>query len=164
LSWLDFLPRSSQKHLLRWDNWGLPSILARLGVVHLSIPFISLLGMLLAWAYHRKRPEDHSGLFHISAWLTLALSPMSWAQNFIILLPLAFTAACRLLAGDRSAVLPALTLFLPNAVKPEWLEAAIASAWVRFSAPLWLSLVAVLMMIQNSGANGGACDPEAPKK
>ena len=84
LAWWRFLPGSVAKHLLRDDNYGLPSLVAQVaGGINTSTPWM-VVGLLLAiWV--TRREEKTSAL----AWLAgigIVVSPMAWLQNYSLLL------------------------------------------------------------------------------
>jgi hypothetical protein len=90
LEWLHFLPQSSAKHIGRWDNYSLPSFLHHSGIPWASSPILTLLGASFAVVIVARLRDRPSTSFHWCTWLSLALSPMNWRQNFVMLTPLAF--------------------------------------------------------------------------
>ncbi len=84
--WLAFLPQSTAKHFLNVDNLGLPAILAQLGITGLSSNLLlaaSLLGLCILCFKNSDR------LFKLSLSLLFILwfSPMTWPQNYALLIP-----------------------------------------------------------------------------
>lgn len=84
LEWLDFLPQSSAKHLLRLDNHGLPSALAVFGwKAEKTIVLAGLvLACVVAWTV-----EDRLASLALGCALCVVSSPMAWVQNYTLLLP-----------------------------------------------------------------------------
>ncbi len=150
LDWLHFLPESTHKHILRTDNWGLPSILARMGWFGGTSPLFTLFGVAALAMTSRKWRTSPEGLFHLSAWTSLALSPMAWTQNFVVLFPLAFSLAYRVMNNDGrlAAGFGCIALFLPNAIRAQSLPEPLHAAWLAFSAPLLLALVAMIVAVK----------------
>jgi hypothetical protein len=146
LEWIEFLRASTQKHLLRTDNWGLPSVFARLGMPGLESTGVLLSSIALLAVAARRWTGPHEQLFHLSAVVSLAMSPMTWNQNFIILLPLAFRLVFRILFKKRTgwAWTGALSLFLPNALKPSNFGVDFTPLWTSMSIPLLSAILALL--------------------
>jgi hypothetical protein len=83
--WVRFLPQSSAKHLLRFDNHGLPSVLAASGFT-LSDGFFQLTGLAIA-AFFAWRGSSRLFSLSVACAATVFFSPMAWLQNYTLLLP-----------------------------------------------------------------------------
>jgi len=84
LTWWRFLPGSVAKHLLRDDNYGLPSLTAQFFGGRNTSTLWLVLGLCVAW-WVTRRDEKASAL----AWLagiSIVVSPMAWLQNYSMLL------------------------------------------------------------------------------
>ena len=84
--WLSFLPHSMEKHLYRVDNYGLPSWLASHDFPSLH-PWLLIVSVLLAFIVSSR--SSWQGSLAFCGYLICLASPMTWLQNFTLLLPLA---------------------------------------------------------------------------
>lgn len=113
--WLEIGPLSIQKHILREDNFGIPAMLASIGVGDHSVAVLAIAlvsSIFIAW-----REKNAQLAF---AWVCLLLtmsSPMVWMQNFVLCTPFIGLLLCSVrtsrLAGG-SLVVFFLTLQLWN--------------------------------------------------
>lgn len=82
LTWWRFIPTSVNKHLLRDDNYGLPSLFAQFGVNQLQNLWL-FLGLGAAALIARR---EKSEALTWTAIVCIAVSPMAWLQNYSLLL------------------------------------------------------------------------------
>lgn len=151
--WLAFIPQSAAKHVLRDDNFGIPTLLVRLGLGWIqSSPLFVVLGLgltsALAWRLRRTSLLALSG----SLVLMLAFSPMCWRANFGILIPLVFLLFSQVrsggrLAGAHLAWIGVLSIFALSRVSPYWLGDSGMTAMGRVALPLWLAFAALVSAV-----------------
>ena len=151
-TWAAFLPQSSEKHLLRQDNHGLPSLLAAWTGIRFEQTL--LLGGLACSAVASARFKD--GLLSLSccAAAMIVCSPMAWLQNYALLLPAVVWLLGQWESADRAErvwiALPVLSVFagvgLLNPTTCKWTDCEMWT-WQRF--PLWgLAAAIVLVLIK----------------
>jgi hypothetical protein len=142
LEWLAFLPRSTLKHIDRVDNYGIPSLLAHLGFAWASSPHLALAATLLSWlACQSSKRQDLT--FHLVAWISLAFSPMTWKQNFIVFIPLATMLASRL--PRVSALVGLLAVLMIGFLTPYWTGESFIHSWGYALGPLWVAALALAL-------------------
>lgn len=143
--WRHFIQESQAKHLLRSDNFGLPTQLARYGFSIAQSPWITLVGLALstgASLFIRNSGQR----IHTIVLITLIFSPMSWRQNYIMLLPLAYDLIVRLEKLPRlfSAWLGVLALVILARFNEHWLGSTLERWWGFYSGPALAAVVALL--------------------
>ena len=146
--WLSFIPQSAAKHVLREDNFGLPTLLVRLGLGEIQAsPIFLMVGLALTswgvWFLRRSSSLSFSLSLSWSLVLMLAFSPMCWRANFGILLPLVFLLIGLLEQGVRVAWVGVLSLFALSRVSPYWLGDAGMITMGKLALPLWLAGLAL---------------------
>jgi hypothetical protein len=87
--WWAHLKVSEGFHIMRVNNFGIPSLAARIAGhpvpgMTFGLLFLSMLGLLAFWW---KRPKDSNSLLMWSAAVFVLVSPMTWRQNFIVFVP-----------------------------------------------------------------------------
>jgi hypothetical protein len=148
LEWLHFLPLSQAKHLLRPDNLGIPTQLAR--VVGLGVglgwgaSLVLLCGLAGATAVSLRQPRLSLGAFCGSLFFSIVCSPMAWRQNFA---PYFLLLSWLMLQGQQ--VLPLwrrvgfwVSLLGFEFLATDLLGAAGAEAFARAGGPLGLAVAA----------------------
>jgi len=157
--WKDFIQVSQARHLLRMDNFGLPTLLARLGLDPRQGLLILLAPLCLSFgvfAYSKLKPNPP---FYIRGFLwihlaTLIFSPMCWRQNFVVLLPLAWELAETFgTSRGRAKVRVTLglgALFLIGRVSDYWVSKDLQVLWSTWALPSFLGLFALLMLPTHS--------------
>ncbi len=148
--WSEFLELSSAKHLLRWDNHGLPSaIAAATGISTQKI--LGILGLLVcAWSAYFWRDGFKS--LAVACVCMVVLSPMAWLQNYVLLLPALFWVASEYVASGtdhrRIYGLAVLVLWFGigalNPTTSQWLQ---ADKWPIQRIPLWVLLLSVTIVV-----------------
>lgn len=138
-AWSTFLPASSFKHIARPDNHGIPSFLA----VHFGAGAenaLLLIGMAIsAWAAWKC---DALLSLSICGVAMIALSPMAWMQNFILLAPGVVWA---LRQGHRGAI---FVLWLGiGLLNPTTCQLWACDTWGWARAPLWALLLATTICV-----------------
>jgi alpha-1,2-mannosyltransferase len=168
LQWLGFLGDSTFKHLFRADNYGIPSFLARLGFESRALPFSFMLLAtgLSTWLALRSR-DALEGLA-LTALLAVALSPMSWNQNYCLMLPLALALTRRWLDKREAGwILVALVLLYVGTqiYNPTIFGMTLYRELNELRIPLWTSLAAGLPLALRVFAEARVSPkPQARKK
>ena len=152
LDWVAFMRISTAKHLMGTNNYGLPTLLVRLGAgAWVAGPRFALFGLsvaaLTAWRWRRlpALPRDCA-----VGWM-LAFSPMSWKANFGVCLPLVAWLAQSAVAGERpKAWLGLLAIFLISRASEYWMGPVVMDAFGSVAAPLSLLALAIWVRWKNS--------------
>ncbi len=156
LAWLSFLGFSEAKHIERIDNLAIPSLLLRSFGLHLHAGAWLLAGTAFnAIGLHRLRGRSPVVTYSLCALGFLAFSPMTWRQNFIVLLPFLAWTAGELEQRWRDHKLALLFLATPFCITPVGIPEPL-SRWVFASAlPLWgmIALFATMLRIVRSADN-----------
>jgi Glycosyltransferase family 87 len=144
--WFQFIPLSAAKHLLGTDNYGLPTLLTRLGwgewVAGKSfLPVTLAVAGAAAWGLRRRRLES----LEVAVLLMLAFSPMCWKANFGLLLTVAYGLSMRLEAElrDWAAWLGILLILVVSKASEYWMGVEFMREFGRLAGPLWLMAGAV---------------------
>jgi len=147
LQWLKFLPQSTLKHIDRLDNYGIPALLSHQGAAWAASPITALAATLLSVvvSVFWKRPDQS---FQVVAWISLALSPMTWKQNFIVLLPLTLVLASRL--PQVRALFGLASILLIGFMTPYWTGEAFIHLWGYWLGPSWCALLGVASSVTAS--------------
>lgn len=148
-AWSAFLPLSSTKHLLRWDNHGFPSAFAAFSGVSAEKPLGIFAMVLCAWAAWKSRDPFQS--LSIACACMVFFSPMAWLQNFTLLLPAVFWVLKRRAASlSTQQVFYSLALVILwlgigalNPTTSHWLQ---ADRWPFQRIPLWVLLAATALI------------------
>jgi hypothetical protein len=148
VEWSRFLPHSSAKHLLRWDNHGLPSLTASLWggnpeKIYLLIGIVW--ASLAAWG-----TRDRLGALALGCVAMVLFTPMAWMQNYSLLLPAGVWAATRLTlcTGSQRAWLFAAVCVLwlgIGALNPTTCAWTGCEQWTLQRIPLWALLAALVL-------------------
>jgi hypothetical protein len=151
--WAHFIGQSQARHLLRSDNFGFPTLLARLGSDFVRGPGIMAVSLLLAsgiTGLHHFSPRRFTPLqtFLAIHLLTLVSSPMAWRQNFVLLLPLAWELAIlrpknRVSRGFLAAAF--LALLLIGRVSDHWFPTAFNDLWQQATIPSFLAVLTYVL-------------------
>jgi hypothetical protein len=141
--WSYFIEQSQAKHLLRTDNFGLPTQLARHGFSIAQSPLFTLIGLALSTAT-TFTIQSLSTRIHTVVLITLIFNPMSWRQNYVILLPLAYDLISKLEAFPRifSAWVGVVALVVLARFNGHWLGPNVERWWGLCSGPSLAAITA----------------------
>lgn len=146
LAWRNFLPLSVDKHLLRLDNYGIPTQLAHVGLNFL-IPWVGALSLVIGSCLAFARDKWLSFAL-IAPWLVFG-SPMAWMQNFVVVLPLVLFASAELLDDPKHSQVAVTCLTLIylglQVCNPTVLGTPFGELYVKSSyLPFWTVLLATM--------------------
>jgi hypothetical protein len=144
--WVQFLQLSTAKHLLGFNNYGLPTLLTRLGLGAVAsdalfVPVTLLITAAVAWHLRSNRQQS----LDVSQLLLLAFSPMAWKANFGVFIALAYELASSLERNERKAVAMTgvLSILLVAKASEYWLGDALMRNFGAIAAPVWLITIAI---------------------
>ncbi|MFN7684435.1 MAG: hypothetical protein ACK5QT_03370 [Oligoflexia bacterium] len=144
LEWFEFMRHSTLKHLMGSNNYGLPTLLARMGLGEGGVsPLFTLLGLTVVSVLAGWKSKNRVSSLEWSVWVMLAFSPMSWISNFGVFLFLALDLS-RLSRSLQLGLLGLICLFLVSRTSEHWLGPVGMEAWGRLAAPLWLTALALV--------------------
>ena len=147
--WFEFIPLSAAKHLMGTDNYGLPTLLTRLGwgnsvAGKAFLPITLGVAGATAWGLRQRWLES----LEVAALLMLGFSPMCWKANFGLLLTVAYGLAWRIerKPSDRAAWPAWVALFMilvASKASEYWMGVELMRAFGKLAGPLWLMAGAV---------------------
>jgi hypothetical protein len=134
--WKQFIAQSQAKHILRPDNFGLPTQLARWGVPLGNSPGITVAGLALAMLAS-LRIRDLGQRINTVILIALIFSPMSWRQNYVMVLPLAYELIVSLKKPGSLAWkwVGLIALALVARFNEYWLGTSLALLWGTLAGP-----------------------------
>lgn len=147
-NWLSVMDETTQAHLARIDNFGIPSALSPWIVSGVFHRLLLLAGLGLATWISFKGPVSVESLALVAI-LSIVLSPLSWTQNYSLLLFYAyllwwvfFTATDR--AGKRFVGLSLLFLYAGTQIyNPTATSLGLWGPLTQTKVPLWGTLISV---------------------
>lgn len=83
--WLEFLPLSTQKHIFNLDNLGIPGMLAPFVPLYKHSNLLLALGLAALW-FLKSKINNSLLLLSSCVLAILWLSPMTWPQNYALLI------------------------------------------------------------------------------
>ncbi|NDD91576.1 DUF2029 domain-containing protein [bacterium] len=145
--WKDFISASQTKNIFRTDNYGIPTLLARNGVSWAQSPWITFLGLFLAFFVWKKIRNRELALALIIV-LSIVFSPMAWRQNFVLLLPVAYELAVKLTEDghDLWSWLGIFSLFTLARFNPHWVSSSAMELWATYCGPGIIALLATIAL------------------
>ena len=143
---------SAAKNILRTDNYGLPTVLTRIGLGDFTASrwFLALSLAFTGWVVFKFR-RDPDLARDWSLLLLLAFSPMAWKANFGILLPVTYHLASSVVGGLRLSRICAwvglVFVFMVSKDSPYYWGLDFNQSFGRVAGPLWLMAGAVAVSV-----------------
>ena len=165
-TWKGFIAVSQARHLVRDDNFGIPTLLARLGWDPSRGLLLLLAPLFLSLAVCMQAKERRMGWLWIHT-ASLTFSPMCWRQNFVVFLPLAWELIEMFRENPRRqknlAIAGLLALFLVGRVSDYWVSRDLQKVWNFWAIPsllTWLALFALTLARSKGEARPGLTSRE----